>query len=187
MLVQLDVAAPRVNGAARHDVTCWAGAVARQTPRRYKVGGIPGVQVMYMDAKLVLGRRERLLLRVDRPYSKPPGPHGGTVNTHVGRPTDVACIVCGRRAASRARVNVCRYGVAAYMKTVVVVHIVDVTEEAAILAPAHQAEVRLLACLRQTGDVGGRPRRDEDKSSTGREVAQAWNFVRVHGCGLSRL
>ena len=149
MLVQLDVAAPRVNGAARHDVTCWA--VARQTPRRYKVGGIPGVQVMYMDAKLVLGRRGHLLLRVNRPHSKPPGTHGGTVNAHVGRPTDVACIVCGRRAASRARVNVCRYGVAAYMKTVVVVHIVDVTEEAAILAPAHQAEVRLLACLRQRG------------------------------------
>jgi len=153
VLVQLDVAAPRVHGAARHDVTRWA--VARQTPRRYKVGGTPGipggVQGMYMDAKLVLGRWGGLLLCINRPHSKPPGPHGGTVNAHVGGPTDVACIVCGRRAASRARVNVCRYGVAAYMKTVVVVHIVDVTEEAAILAPAHQAEVRLLDCLRQRG------------------------------------
>ena len=154
MLVQLDVAAPRVHGAARHDVTRWAAA--RQTPCLYKVGGTPGipegVQGMYMDAKLVLGRWGGLLLCINRPHSKPPGPrNGGTVNAHVGGPTDVACIVCVRRAASRARVNVCRYDVAAHMKTVVVVHIVDVTEEAAILAPAHQAEVRLLACFRQRG------------------------------------
>src|SRR4029077_7727039 len=123
-----DVAAPRVHGAARHDVTCWA--VARQASRLYKVGGTPGipggVQGMYMDAKLVLGGCGGLLLRINRPHSKPPGPHGGTVNTHVGGPTDVACIVCCRRTASRARVNVRRDGVAAYMKAVVVVHVVDV-------------------------------------------------------------
>ena len=78
MLVQLDVTAAGVHGATRPGVTRWA--VARQTARLYKVEGIPcipgGVQLMYMDAKFVLGRWRGLLLRVNRPHSKRKGPDG---------------------------------------------------------------------------------------------------------------
>lgn len=149
MLMQLDVAAPRVHGAACGDVARWA--VARQTPRRYEVHGVPG-RVHYMDAEFVLGRRGGLLLCVNCPHSEAPGPRdGGAVNTHVGRAADVARIICRGRTAPRARVNVCRDGIAADMKPIVVVHVIDVTKEAAILASTHQAEVGLLVCLRQGG------------------------------------
>jgi hypothetical protein len=48
------------------------------------------------------------------------------------------------------------------------VHVVHMAEETAVLAPAHQAEVRLIARLWQTGAAERAPIRDEDPAPTRR-------------------
>src|SRR5712691_8634754 len=118
------------------------------------------------------------MLGVNRPHSKVKRPNGCTPNADVGRATDVTRVVSRPGTiAPGARVHVARDGVAAHVKPVIMVDVIDVAEESVGLTSSHDPEVRFVARLRQTAIVGGRPRRDKDESSAGGEVARDRNDV----------
>ncbi len=150
-----------------------------QTSHLNNISGLPRTATIrvltdQLDSKLVLRRRGRLLLSVDRPHSKEYVPK----QVGPGCATDIADL---RR---RGRVKVPQNLRAAYVQPIVVIHVIHMAEETAVLAPAHQAEVRLSARLWQRGVAERGPIRDEDPAPTRREVTWTWNHVGKYGAAF---